>query len=223
MKISMILITSRRAVMEVEDFGIWNTEEAYEILVNGAFWRRSDKAVETIEGLAPDSRYQVTVRTDTGMEAKAEFRTARESVTLNVKRFHAAGDGVHDDTAAIQAAIMACPPEGRVYIPEGVYKVTSLFLKSSICIDIDEKAVLSGITERKDIPVLPGMIQSYDEESDYNLGTWEGNPLDCFASMITGIGVSDVVITGEEPWTAALPGTTGGKTTGPRSSPFGPG
>ena len=46
------------------------------------------------------------------------------------------------------------------------------------------------------IPVLPGMIQSYDEEKEYNLGSWEGNPLDCFASMITGIGVSNVVITG---------------------------
>ncbi len=196
MKISIIFVTSRKAVMEVEDFGIWNTEEAYEILIDENLWSRSDKAVETIEGLKPDTLYQVRVRTESGAEAETEFRTEKESVTLNVKRFNAAGDGVHDDTAAIQAAIMACPPDGRVYIPEGVYKVTSLFLKSSICIDIDQKAVLSGITERKDIPVLPGMIQSYDEKSDYNLGTWEGNPLDCFASMITGIGVSDVVITG---------------------------
>ena len=48
----------------------------------------------------------------------------------------------------------------------------------------------------KKIPVLPGMIQSYDEKSDYNLGTWEGNPLDCFCSLFTGINVSNVVITG---------------------------
>ena len=162
MKISIIFVTSRKAVMEVEDFGIWNTEEAYEILIDENLWSRSDKAVETIEGLKPDTLYQVRVRTESGAEAETEFRTEKESVTLNVKRFNAAGDGVHDDTAAIQAAIMACPPDGRVYIPEGVYKVTSLFLKSSICIDIDQKAVLSGITERKDIPVLPGMIQSYD-------------------------------------------------------------
>ena len=61
------------------------------------------------------------------------------------------------------------------------YKVSSLFLKSNICIDLDDEAVLSGTIDRKMIPVLPGMIQSYDEEKEYNSRIMEGNPLDCFA------------------------------------------
>ena len=41
----------------------------------------------------------------------------------------AKGDGVSNDTPFLQAAILACPKDGRVLVPEGVYKITSLFLK----------------------------------------------------------------------------------------------
>ena len=41
------------------------------------------------------------------------------------------------------------------------------------------------------------MIQATDEESDFNLGTWEGNPLDMFGSLFTGVDVKDVVIYGQ--------------------------
>ena len=48
----------------------------------------------------------------------------RESVS--VKDFGAVGDGVTDDTAAIQAAINSLPASGgSVYFPAGVYKITS--------------------------------------------------------------------------------------------------
>ena len=42
-----------------------------------------------------------------------------------------------------------------------------------------------------------GLIESYDETGDYNLGTWEGNPLPMFAGIISGIDVSDVNLYGE--------------------------
>jgi len=44
---------------------------------------------------------------------------------LNVRDFGAVGDGVADDTAAIQAAITQSSPWGTIMIPEGVYRVTS--------------------------------------------------------------------------------------------------
>jgi len=49
------------------------------------------------------------------------------SIRLSVKEFGAVGDGVVDDTAAINAAIAACVSLGFgvVYFPSGRYKVTS--------------------------------------------------------------------------------------------------
>ena len=114
-----------------------------------------------------------------------------------MRRFGAKGDGESDDTLFIQSAIQCCPPGGRAYIPAGIYKVTCLFLKSDITIDPAEGAVISAYTDRTRFPILPEIIESWDEEKEYNLGTWEGNSLDMFASILTGIHVSNVVITGE--------------------------
>lgn len=196
LKFSILFVTSRKLTIEVEDFGIWTTKEPYTVYVNGEERLKSQRAVLTVNGLIPDTTYEIQIKTAKDASETVEVHTNYEFVTLNVKRFNAIGDGVHDDTAAIQAAIMSCPKDGRVYIPAGTYKVTTLFLKSDICIDIDEKAVILGTTEREKVAVLPGMIQSYDEQSEYNLGSWEGNPVDCFAALFTGINVENVVITG---------------------------
>ena len=51
---------------------------------------------------------------------------------LNVKDFHAVGDGTTDDTAAIQDAIRSATEGDTVFIPEGAYLVRSLGLKSGI-------------------------------------------------------------------------------------------
>jgi len=50
---------------------------------------------------------------------------AKGELVLNVKDYGAVGNGTTDDTAAIQAAITACPTDGRVFIPRGTYKLTA--------------------------------------------------------------------------------------------------
>lgn len=59
--------------------------------------------------------------------------TSRYGV-VNVKDFGAIGDGVHDDTTEIQAALNAIAngPSGAVlYLPAGVYRITSPLTYSS--------------------------------------------------------------------------------------------
>ena len=60
-----------------------------------------------------------------------------------------------------------------------------------------EGAVLSAYTDRTRFPVFQGMIQSYDEQGEYNLGTWEGNPLPMFTGIINGVNVKGAVIYGQ--------------------------
>lgn len=43
---------------------------------------------------------------------------------LSVKDFGALGDGIADDTTAIQSALSACPPGGIVYLPIGEYRTS---------------------------------------------------------------------------------------------------
>ena len=50
--------------------------------------------------------------------------------TVNVKDFGAAGDGIQDDTSAIQAALTA-GAGGKVFLPEGIYKTTNALNISS--------------------------------------------------------------------------------------------
>lgn len=197
MKFQIIFQTSRKVTIEFLDFGVYFTKKQYRFVLNGQEILTSNHVVQTISGLTPNTEYELTVQADGEQDETVLFKTEYEFVTLNVKRFGAKGDGKHDDTVAIQAAVSACPPYGRVYIPKGVYNISSIFLKSHITLDIGKDAVLSAYTDRDKFPILPGLIESYDETEEYNLGTWEGNPLDMFGSILTGIYVSDVVITGE--------------------------
>lgn len=197
MKFKVIFKTSRKVTIEFEDYGIFYTNKEYRLLVNGEPMLTSNRVVQTVTGLKPDTEYVFTAESEDGCTEPVTVRTDYEFVTLNVKKFGARGDGEHDDTICIQAAIASCPKDGRVYIPKGTYKISSLFLKSDITLDIGKGAVLSAYTDREKFPILPGLIESYDETQEYNLGTWEGNPLEMFGSILTGIHVSNVVITGE--------------------------
>ncbi|WP_339076787.1 glycosyl hydrolase family 28-related protein [Acetobacter sp. AC2005] len=86
--------------------------------------------------LSTPTAWSQTIQTDiSNMKAlAAEATTPREisekfNDVISVKDFGAKGDGMHDDTAAIQAAIghaLATPNYGgRVYFPDGVYLISS--------------------------------------------------------------------------------------------------
>lgn len=198
MEIKLIMKTARSASFEIADGGIYNTKQVYRILVNDVCIKETDTVITSVYGLKPDSAYRVRVEDRDGTEqGSLSFQTDREFVTLDVRAFGAKGDGVSDDTKFIQAAVMACPKEGRVLVTRGTYRITSLFLKSDIRLEVTKDAGLLAIPERYEYPRLPGLIESYDETAEYNLGTWEGNPLPMFAGIITGINAQNVLLYGE--------------------------
>ncbi|BCT93253.1 hypothetical protein LYSHEL_22760 [Lysobacter helvus] len=74
----------------------------------------------------------------------------RGTTVLNVKNYGAIGDGIHDDTAAIQAAINALPTAGgTVTVPAGTYLIDTtkkINLRSSMLFSMDPLAILKAKT-----------------------------------------------------------------------------
>lgn len=198
MDIRLVMKTARSAAVELNDGGKYETLETYRLFLNQEEKKDTNTVITSLFGLKPDTAYLLEVYNEKGEAVgNLSFRTEQEFVTINVRDLGAAGDGISDDTGFIQAAIMACPEKSRVLIPEGTYKITSLFLKSGLNLEIAKGARLLAQTDRKRFVRFPGLIESYDEQDEYNLGTWEGNPLPMFAGIVTGIGVTDVTIYGE--------------------------
>ena len=188
---NIIFKSSTSVTIELVNNDIYNTEE-YDVYLNGKLHSKGvNTNIHSLYNLIPNTTYTISIN-----DCCVEFTTDYEYVCLNVKDFGAKGDGINNDTNFIQACINACPKESRVYIPAGKYYTGPIFLKSDITIELHKDAHLIGDIDRNHYPVLPGMTYTTDEKGEYNLGSWEGNPLDTFASIITGINVSNVKVIG---------------------------
>ena len=104
---------------------------------------------------------------------------------INVRDFGAIGDGRTLCTAGIQAAIDACAAAGggKVFVPPGKYLTGPIFLKSNLEFEVLAGATLLGSTNFADYPAIAGR--------------WEGLERTVFASLITGIDLENVAITGQ--------------------------
>jgi polygalacturonase len=117
-------------------------------------------------------------------EANAATK-AISGYAVNVLDFGAVADGRTLCTAGIQAAIDACATAGggKVFVPPGKYLTGPIFLKSNLEFEVLAGATLLGSTNFADYPTIPGR--------------WEGLERTVYASMITGIDLENVAITGQ--------------------------
>ncbi len=196
MELKLLMKTAREAVIEICDGDKFESKEEVTVLVNGNTYTKTKRTVVSIYDLEPSSDNVVTVIKDS-YKKEISFRTENESVSLNVKQFGAKGDGESDDTAFIQAAISCCPKNGRVVVPEGIYKIYPLFLRSHITLELKKGAVLSAFTDRERFPILPANVPANMDRDEYFLGTWEGDPRLMFAGILTAVKVKNVSIVGE--------------------------
>lgn len=199
LNLNIISVTARTISFEIINESCFFTLEEVNVYLNKNLISTINTNVYTIRNLEPNTMYQIFIEDKTTKEKskKVEVKTDCEAAILNVKQFGAKGDGKTIDTQAIQAAIAACPKGGMVLIPQGVYPITSIFLKSDITLYLERDSILLGTNERIKYPILPGIIKSYNETKKYYLGSWEGEPLDSFASLINGVNIKNVNIIGE--------------------------
>lgn len=196
MSLKCLFVGNRSAVLQLDENQCYTLDRPVSVYVNGDWFCDTENVITSVWDLTPGSEIDLMV--DDGCnEEHLTIHTKEESATLNVLEFGAVGDGSHDDTNALQAAIACCPENGRILIPKGIYSTCPLFLKSHIRVELSKDAVLQLRTDRNEFPILPGMVQTYDEEDDLNFGSWEGNPLSCFAALLTGIHIEDVIVYGE--------------------------
>lgn len=198
LRLNVISKTSRTISIEIENDECFYTKNAVDVYLNCKKVFEIYKNVFTLECLKSSSKYTVYVQDRVTNEKSEEMcvMTENETAELNVMDFGAAGDGKHNDTNFIQSAIAACPQNGVVYFPKGEYVSSPLFLKSNMTIEFQKGSVLIGDRDRENYPVLKGTV-SDKCDADYYLSSWEGHADDCYASLLTGIDVKNVCITGE--------------------------
>ena len=104
----------------------------------------------TATNLLPHTRYTFTVRSvdAAGNESRDSQRVSQLTTAaprlFDVTRFGAVGDGVTVNTRAIQAAIDATTPGGKVVIPAGVFKSGAIFLHSDMTLQVAAGGTLLG-------------------------------------------------------------------------------
>lgn len=199
MKLSVQWKCSRAAIVRSDDDALFETDDEWEIFVNGQS-RGTTRRVDTyIPDLEPATRYEVRYVHE-GISLSCGFVTPAETCSLNVRDFGAAGDGVRDDTISIQAAIMACPEGGRVLVPAGDYRVKSIFLKSGVNVELAAGARILARHDRESLAILPNPQPLHGGQGNQpllSMGSWEGVPAPTFCSTITGLRVHDACVYGQ--------------------------
>lgn len=127
----------------------------------------------------------------TGLQAALDGKADKDSLAVNVKDFGATGDGITDDTAAIQAAINSLPLNtantgilaplgfangGNVHIPRGRYKITSaITLRRGVHLygDSREASQLVSFTAGSVLRYLDAGRYVQDEIVIENLSIWQ--------------------------------------------------
>ncbi|MBN9629395.1 MAG: twin-arginine translocation signal domain-containing protein [Actinobacteria bacterium] len=114
--------------------------------------RRTFLGHAAVGGLAAAAALVPVVAADPAVAApppKPKPRAAGggSTVVFNVQDYGAAGNGTHDDTAAIQSAITAAQAAGggTVYLPSGTYKTTSTLLISGASMTVAGEGASSVI------------------------------------------------------------------------------
>jgi polygalacturonase len=109
--------------------------------------------------------------------------TQTNSLWRDVMNYGATGNGTTLDTAAIQAAINACPSNGFVWLHNGIFLSGTIFLTNNLTLYIDPTATLLGSGSPTNYPIL-------------NPPANNSQQADCDMALVYAQSCSNVTITG---------------------------
>ena len=191
--IKTLFTSSTSACFEWQNDLPYYKGEEYTIKLNGKKVYSGNTNVFSLYGLKPGENYTLT---SDCLEGEHKFTTKTDTATINVRDFGAVGDGVADDSIAIQTAINCMPRGARLYFPKGTYLTAPLCLKSHITIELPEGTTLLGTTDRSRYPVIPGKILDMENGEELHFGTWEGNAIPMHQALIFAEHAEDITIVG---------------------------
>ncbi len=110
----------------------------------------------------------------------------------NVRDYGAAGDGVHIDSPAINAAIEAAAQKGGgvILFPEGVYSSYSIRLKDNITLRLEKGSVIKAAKPTAEQGYDIAEPNEWDAYQDFGHSHWKN-------SLIWGIGLKNLKFEGE--------------------------
>ncbi len=151
----------------------------------------------TLDRLRPDTSYTVTVRAllksggQTPASNAVRVTTKPAPGIFDITSFGASADGRTVNTQAIQAAIDACEPGGRVYVPRGVFMTGALFLKSDMTLYLERGAKLLGSDRKEDYPMFRYRHGGTEALCCASLINTPAGPVECRNITLDGEGTID--------------------------------
>jgi len=188
-----LFVSACSACFEWENDLPYYTEQEYNVFLNGEKVLSANTNVFSLFGLKPDTEYSLTSDAHSG---ELVFRTIKDACVVNVRDFGACGDGITDDTTAIQTAINCLPVGARLHFPNGTYLTSPLCLKSHITLELSEGATLLGHTDTSRYPVVPGHTLDMISGEALEFGTWEGNSVKMHQALLFAEYAEDITVIG---------------------------
>ena len=191
-----IYISATSACFELENEEAYFAPESFDVFLDGKRCFTCNTNVFSLFDLVPDTDYVLEV-SGRRMHHSLQFYTYQETCAVDVRSLGAVGDGVHDDTTAIQNAIHFLPAGARVHFPAGIYLTRPLALRSHITLEFSKNAILRGSADRMQYPVIPGTVSELNSRKEWMTGSFEGMTMPMYQSLLHGEYCEDVSIIGQ--------------------------